>query len=998
MLLTFFGDNGGLIDNAFEGLETITSGVTSSTPIEIEITNTVTGYRTVLTGTGMDIAAASGPTGTLTGIDLYDPTGRLTTSIIDISWPLSTFVAGMVELLEDPDSEGPIFNSLIDLQDVTVDARGSTTVTDFIFLENTSEFVLLGSARNDTLGGGTGDDTIVPGASDTGERIAASGGNDTFDFTGHSRGSFVDLDYSGVTVPLSVTIDGTANTGTIVKQGFGTDTLINPVAALQEDGIFMISGQSDDTIVLDGGASSWVGVYGGEGNDSFDLTLSGIVRLDYVLGEGINANLVTGTISDGLGGTDTLNFTPNGGILELRASDNADTILGSAAGEGFILRGGNDTLDAGGGFDVLRYDRGGITAGVQANLETGVVNGAWDGTAFTHQISNVEEIRGANFDDTFVAAQTGSRLIGRGGNDILIGGLGTDTLRGGSGDDLLDAGDSQAFDIVDPGRGDDTIEAVLRETGYLFIDHSELVGETALDFNLDGTAGTGLIGKGSEGTTQINGVTQAMQAGGIGLVGSHLNDTFAITVAEEGFTYLRPGRGNDTITLAGATGDFRIEFALDSTGQQATQGMRANLETGLVSNDGFGGQDTITRLTEVRAEIRATNQSDVIVGSAGSDGLVGLAGADTLTGGADGDALFGSGGNDVIYGDVLPVFAVSDVAAQVYRLYQATLDRAPDATGYQTWTERLFEGERGLVEVAQGFVDSTEFQGVYGTLDNPDFVTLLYQNVLERDASTAEVQGWVDRLGDDLTRADVVVRFSESTEFQNNTRADAAAAAMAASAPAWQDDVYRLYQATLDRAPDEGGFLAWVSQLAGGRDYLGVVGGFVQSPEFVTTYGNLLDTDFVELLYLNVLDRASDASGLQGWLDVLSEGGTRAEVVRGFAQSDEFRTTTQPQLETWIRDQGVHDALVGGTGDNTLAGGVMSDRFIFAPTDGGTHRVLDLEAWDTLSLTAFGYQSTQEVRDRLSEVEGDLVFADQGVSVIFENRRLDDITDEMIQL
>jgi len=245
---------------------------------------------------------------------------------------------------------------------------------------------------------------------------------------------------------------------------------------------------------------------------------------------------------------------------------------------------------------------------------------------------------------------------------------------------------------------------------------------------------------------------------------------------------------------------------------------------------------------------------DSLSGRGGADAIVGGSGHDTLTGGTDGDVLLGGAGRDILFGDVLPVSAAGDEAGQVYRLYQATLDRAPDTGGFLGWAEILVTGQNTLPGIVPGFVNSPEFQARYGALSDEAFITQLYNNVLDRDPDGTGLQGWLDFLAlPENDRADVVLGFSQSQEFRNDTAGAAAQFAAERTAPEWQDDVFRLYQATLDRAPDLGGFLAWVEELAGGRDYLEVAGGFVNSQEFQLRYGALSDGDFVAQLYRGVL-------------------------------------------------------------------------------------------------------------------------------------------------
>lgn len=58
--------------------------------------------------------------------------------------------------------------------------------------------------------------------------------------------------------------------------------------------------------------------------------------------------------------------------------------------------------------------------------------------------------------------------------------------------------------------------------------------------------------------------------------------------------------------------------------------------------------------------------------------------------------------------------------------------------------------------------------------------------------------------------------------------------------------------------------------------------------------------------------------------------------------------------------------------------------------------VTDLEAWDSLHLEGFGYTTAAQVRTDLSQVGEDVVFADQGVTVIFENTTLAQIENDQL--
>jgi len=103
----------------------------------------------------------------------------------------------------------------------------------------------------------------------------------------------------------------------------------------------------------------------------------------------------------------------------------------------------------------------------------------------------------------------------------------------------------------------------------------------------------------------------------------------------------------------------------------------------------------------------------------------------------------------------------------VARLYQGFFNRAPDGPGLQGWVNALRAGTLNLTQIADGFVGSVEFQGIFGA--NPDptaFVTALYQNILGRGPDTPGLTGWLNALtSGQLSFAQVALGFTESPEF-----------------------------------------------------------------------------------------------------------------------------------------------------------------------------------------------------------------------------------------
>lgn len=353
-------------------------------------------------------------------------------------------------------------------------------------------------------------------------------------------------------------------------------------------------------------------------------------------------------------------------------------------------------------------------------------------------------------------------------------------------------------------------------------------------------------------------------------------------------------------------------------------------------------------------------------------------------GGTDGpDLLDGREGADTLLG-APPDPLFDPLSGQVFRLYQATLDRAPDMGGLMGWTAALAAGTQSLTQVAGGFTNSREFQNAYGTTGNIGFVSLLYQNVLGRAADDAGLAFWVGQLGSGArSRSEVVLGFSESREFVQNTSVAALTVSRAAIEASFSDEVFRLYQGVLGREPDLDGFQYWTGRLAGGLPFGTAVTGFVASAEFRATYGETGHIGFVGLLYANVLGRAADPGGLAHWAGRLAAGTPRETVVEGFVQSREFVASTAPALRDWMLEQGTDDVLDGGGGRNVLMGGPLSDTFVFRAADNGRHVVVDAEPWDRLVFEGFGYGAPADVAAHLRAAGADTIFADQGVTIQF---------------
>jgi hypothetical protein len=103
-------------------------------------------------------------------------------------------------------------------------------------------------------------------------------------------------------------------------------------------------------------------------------------------------------------------------------------------------------------------------------------------------------------------------------------------------------------------------------------------------------------------------------------------------------------------------------------------------------------------------------------------------------------------------------------AGQAYRIYQAAFDRTPDSGGLKYWIDQMDRGA-SLTDVGFGFVQSQEFRSVYGSNpSNYDFVSRLYQNVLDRQGEAGGMNYWTSQLDRGASKAYVLASFAESPE------------------------------------------------------------------------------------------------------------------------------------------------------------------------------------------------------------------------------------------
>ena len=380
--------------------------------------------------------------------------------------------------------------------------------------------------------------------------------------------------------------------------------------------------------------------------------------------------------------------------------------------------------------------------------------------------------------------------------------------------------------------------------------------------------------------------------------------------------------GSDAITAFDMRGDAVIDLRTADTSDYApnaggfvsyVSGVFGGfvIAEGVVIETGVGGRGNDRVIGNGADNALSGNQgNDLLYGGFGNDTLNGGGGVDTALydsvrrqSDIEGNAVArrtvsGVDGNDTLLGIERISFAdgglsfdAGSSAAQVFRLFNAAFDRSPDAVGQSFHTNSLENGAT-ITNVAVGFISSPEFLQRYGSTTNNEFVTLLYNNVLDRNPDSSGLQYWTSLLQSGArSRAEVLVGFSESPEHIEDLRPETAAGLWYTDAEA--ASAARLYYAALDRAPDAAGLIYYRNILENGADLSDIANGFAASPEFRDTYGPLNNGQFVDLLYNNVLGREADAAGRDYYIQLLRSGQVdRGDVLLGFSESPEHQAVT----------------------------------------------------------------------------------------------------------
>lgn len=554
------------------------------------------------------------------------------------------------------------------------EATPATTVPEPPINIPQASVTLTGGAGNDTLNGTSNSDLIIGSGDD--DLIEAGGGDDTV-YAGGGRDIVRGGDGNDIIFGQGGrdTIEGGAGDD-FVNGGGSNDFIYGDDIDGLTSGNDTLSGAAGADF-LDGGAGDDL-FYGGAGND----TMFGGAGNDTLFGQG-GADTEEGGSGDDRfvwkqDGSDILTDAEGLEVIEVRGTNNVDTISVGQQGSTFTLTSGSSTLqfeysdvqiansfegvviNARGGADQITINdvnnvgsmlllvngengndvisgAAALLGGVRLQIDGGNGDDTLTGTAEADTIlgnAGDDSIAGGSGDDTLTGGDGLDMIDGDAGNDVIQGGLQNDTLNGGDGDDSMDGGDGS--DIIRGFNGDDTLN-----------------GGAGRDV-LDGKAGNDLLSGGEEPDQLLGG------GGNDTLDGGRSNDTLRGHSGDDkirgdhGHDSIVGGNGNDTID--GGDGDDTI-FA--GSGNDGVTGQDGNdiLNTGSGNDSLLGGDGNDT--------LNAGGGVDIVLGQEGDDVLTGGGGADTIDGGEGVNTLVDAGTGDTVFPPGMPFVITSEIQANV---------------------------------------------------------------------------------------------------------------------------------------------------------------------------------------------------------------------------------------------------------------------------------------------------------------------------------------------
>lgn len=182
--------------------------------------------------------------------------------------------------------------------------------------------------------------------------------------------------------------------------------------------------------------------------------------------------------------------------------------------------------------------------------------------------------------------------------------------------------------------------------------------------------------------------------------------------------------------------------------------------------------------------------------------------------------------------------------------YERLLDRAPDASGLSYWVNQIGLGATDE-QVEADLAASPEYVALHGS-DDTSWVAGLYQDMLNRPASTQDLSYWLGALDAGQSRFQVALSIVASPEHEGEVIAND-------------------YQAFLGRSATAADVNYWISVLEQGASNEAVIADILSSPEYYNGAGKGqgTSTTWLDSVFQDLYQTSPTAVQLSYWLGQL---------------------------------------------------------------------------------------------------------------------------------
>ncbi|MDO6482677.1 calcium-binding protein [Shimia thalassica] len=219
----------------------------------------------------------------------------------------------------------------------------------------------------------------------------------------------------------------------------------------------------------------------------------------------------------------------------------------------------------------------------------------------------------------------------------------SDILYSGAGNDTIVPGQNSDYDFIVGSQGNDTLDFTgASGSSFYEISYGYVPGlgnaQPSITVDIDVDQNTGTVTGPGFVDTLVNIQDAVHDAYGFYLTGTVGRDTFNFNASEGSWWNFRGGEGVDTYTIqTDVNGRLSFHRGVEDN---PSQGLVVNMNTGVVSNDGYGNREQINFLGGTgRVEIRATDFGDSLTGSDARESFIGEQGNDTIDGGGGVDRV-----------------------------------------------------------------------------------------------------------------------------------------------------------------------------------------------------------------------------------------------------------------------------------------------------------------------------------------------------------------------